>query len=296
LSAESVKHQVGNRLKENKVYAEKLDSEGKRCWTMQYDEFHMDILPCVPHKVPFVQPGQTAIDLTDKNKNIGAYEFKPSDPAAYHDWFVSKARPFIALANSRFAAKATEIKPVPANASRLKTPLQKAIQLLKRHRDVYFRDNGSVAPISIVITTLAAEACPHETNVYIALGKILEGMPNLIEKRGALYWVQNPVMPDENFAEKWNVEPEKRQAFYDWCEKAKADLISVASCTGLDELAVHYKKVLMPEPVERAFRRFGDDALKARERGALRVVGLTTGLSIAATAGKPVAAHSFYGA
>lgn len=296
LSAASVKGLVGDRLKENKTYAEKLDDEGKRCWTMQYEEFHMDILPCVPHYAQFVQPGQTAIELTDKNKMLGTYAFKPSDPSAYHDWFLARAQPKVVLANKKAAARATEIKPVPSNASRLKTPLQRAIQLLKRHRDVCFQKDAANAPISILITTLAAEACPHAENVYHALCEILNKMPHMIELRGTAYWVANPVRAEENFAEKWNQDPVKRRSFCDWCAKAKADLVDVASCQGLDDLAAHYKKVLMPEPVVRAFKRYGDDALKARESGTLRVVGLTAGLSAVAKTGKSVTSHSFYGA
>lgn len=296
LTARSVKNLVGNRLKEHKVYAEKLDDEGKRCWTMQYEEFHMDILPCVPHYEQFIQPGQTAIDLTDKNKDLGTYSFKPSDPSSYHDWFLERAQSRGSLLNKKVAAKATEIKPVPSNASRLKTPLQKAIQLLKRHRDVCFQHDMSNAPISILITTLAAKASPHVENVYQALCQILSKMPLLIELRGSTYWVANPVRPEENFAEKWNTDSAKRRAFYDWCEKAKSDLVAVTSYQGLDDLAEHYKTVLMPEPVKRAFKRYGDDALKAREAGDLRVVGLTAGLSAASKAGKVVAPHSFYGA
>jgi hypothetical protein len=40
----------------------------------------------------------------------------------------------------------------------LKTPLQRAIQLLKRHRDVMFVDNLDVAPISMILTNLAGHA------------------------------------------------------------------------------------------------------------------------------------------
>lgn len=293
LSPERVKNLVGSRLKENKIYAEKLDPEGKRCWTMQYNDFHMDILPCVPHAQVFVQPGQTAIDLTDKNKERNLYCFKSSDPAAYHDWFLVKAKPFLTSANLRMVAEGTEIKPVPE--SRLKTPLQKAIQLLKRHRDVCFQKNSENAPISIIITTLAAKACPHESNVYVALKTILEHMPALVEQRGADYWVPNPVMPDENFAEKWNADSSKRTAFFKWCEKAKSDLVDVPTKKGLDELAAHYKKVLMPQPVERAFRKFGEAALKARKNGTLRL-DPASGLSATAATGKVVAAHTFYGA
>ena len=208
-----VKHLVGNRLKENKVYRDKLDKEGRRCWTMQYDEFHMDILPCVPSDEAFIVPGATEIDITDKNKSTGHYRFKVSNPSAYHDWFVSMAQPYVLVANSKFAAKATEIKPVPSQASRLKTPLQKAIQLLKRHRDVCFIDHQEDAPISVIITTLAAKACPHGDNVFTALKTILENMGDLVESRPDGYWVANPVLPSENFAERWNVDTKKRLAF-----------------------------------------------------------------------------------
>ena len=43
LGAEEIKNIVGNRLKENTIYRQKIASEGegRRCWKMQYDEFHM---------------------------------------------------------------------------------------------------------------------------------------------------------------------------------------------------------------------------------------------------------------
>ena len=48
LSLLEIKNMVGNRLKEHKLYNRLLEKEVKRCSTMQYEEFHMDILPCVP--------------------------------------------------------------------------------------------------------------------------------------------------------------------------------------------------------------------------------------------------------
>ena len=53
---------------------------------MQYDEFHMDILPCVPKEQFFIEPYLTAIKLTHKNE-FGIYEARFSDPYAYHIWF-----------------------------------------------------------------------------------------------------------------------------------------------------------------------------------------------------------------
>ena len=50
-----------------------------------------------------------------------------------------------------------------------RTPLQRTIQILKRHRDVRFKDNCEFAPISMIITTLAAQAYQGEEDLYEAL-------------------------------------------------------------------------------------------------------------------------------
>lgn len=55
-SAQQLKHDVGDRLKENGDYKRMLDEEGRRCWTLQYASpddlagFHLDILPSRPAK------------------------------------------------------------------------------------------------------------------------------------------------------------------------------------------------------------------------------------------------------
>lgn len=297
LSPRSIKHIVGNRLKENKTYFEKLDEEGKRCWTMQYEEFHMDILPCIPRAEEFVSPGATEIELTDKNKAADTYQFKASNPSAYHDWFLERARPLVRMANSLSAARATEIKPVPSQAARLKAPLQKAIQLLKRHRDVCFIEHQEDAPISVIITTLAAQACPHEDNVYVALKMIIENMDSYVGFRDGKYWVENPVLPTENFAERWNADAGKRRAFLNWLKKAQEDfLVLTSALSGLDEYARHFKKVLKPQPVERAFNKMGDSFRTLREDGKLKMIGPAFGLTASTTTeGRQVLAHTFYG-
>lgn len=295
LQASTIKRIVGDRLKENKTYAGKLKPEGRRCWTMDYDEFHMDILPCVPNGIRYRNPDQTVIDLTDKDKTTGRYSFCQSNPAAYHDWFLKQAQPLIKLMNE--AMGNAEITPVPSNASRLKTPLQRSIQLLKRHRDIMFSKQPENAPISIIITTLAAKACPHEINVYVALKTIVEKMHLFVERRNDGYWVPNPVLPNENFAEKWNYDPAKRQAFVSWLARAKTDFIDKPfSANGLDELAKLFKVSLGNAPVTRAFSNLGDSVRSSREKGSLRLTGLTSGLAIGSTAsGTIVRQHTFYG-
>ena len=180
LEAEAIKNIVGNRLKENEVYRKKIseEGEGKRCWKMQYDEFHMDILPCVP-KSNYIEPYLTDIRLTHK---ITAYYYKDcySNPYGYRKWFESRMADVLKEAKRAFAAE-NKLEIENVSAYRVKTPLQKAIQLLKRHRDICFKNNDDDAPISIIINTLAAKAYNGEKNVYEALCTILDHMHEYIE-------------------------------------------------------------------------------------------------------------------
>ena len=295
LSLSKIKNLVGARLKANDTYAKKLEKEGKRCWTMQYAEFHMDILPCVPAKGEFIEPKQTDIKLTHKN-DAGVYEARFSNPYAYHLWFESQMKDVLWAEKCAFASMSkTTIESVPTY--KVRTPLQKVIQLLKRHRDICFESNNEDAPISIIITTLAAHAYQGEKDVYSALCNILQRMPQYIERRNNEYWIANPVMSKENFADKWNIEPNKQTAFTAWLNRAQKELIKdPLSVFGLDTIADQYKKVLGKAPVERAFLHIADNTKKSRDIGKLYVNGLKGGLTTTpGKTSKPVKEHTFFG-
>ncbi len=105
----------------------------------------------------------------------------------------------------------------------VKTPLQRAIQILKRHRDIYFQSNLDERPVSIIITTLAALAYNNQANVYEAIVDILSDMARYIDSRNGRWRIVNPVDPNENFADKWNEYPKRREAFERWQKKARED-------------------------------------------------------------------------
>ena len=150
LKAAEIKNIVGDRLKQHKTYVEMLDDEGKRCWTLQYDEFHMDVLPAVPRNRTFIEPTETEIRLTHKMEDNN-YEDKYSNPYQYRIWFENSMRTVLDIEKRDFAIRnKVEISEVSTN--RVKTPLQKAIQLLKRHRDIMFeKQDSNDAPISIIM-------------------------------------------------------------------------------------------------------------------------------------------------
>ena len=298
-SEAEIKRIVGDRLREHKVYRNMLEPEGRRCWTLCYDEFHMDILPCVPNQKFYIEPYFTEIKLTHKQDD-GTYIPKYSNPCKYHEWFEERMRVILAEVKKDYSVRnQVEISEVPLY--KVKTPLQRAIQLLKRHRDIMYEALPEArkenAPISIIITTLAARAYDNETNVYEALCNIIEHMPKYIEKFGNDFIIGNPVMPEENFADKWNEKPEKAREFFKWLESARKDILTTPmNVQGLHRVSKSYEKCFGSNIVKRSLVEEGIATKTARDNKTLYVDGLTGGLkTMSSQTTKKVEGHTFFG-
>ena len=122
--------------------------EGKRCWTLHYLGFHLDVLPALPN---LSAPSDSAIIITDTE--VLRWQF--SNPIAYADWFHGVMAKEMED-KLKVIAKRMDIAQVPD--WQVKTTLQQTVQALKRHRDIYFTDHLDQRPASIIITTLAAHA------------------------------------------------------------------------------------------------------------------------------------------
>ncbi|MEO5322838.1 nucleotidyltransferase [Mesorhizobium sp. CC13] len=219
--------------------------ERRRCWTLNYAagaQFHMDIVPALPdaqrYKTKLLEHGYRslaydtaltgqAIAITDNtlpHYNQQTEDWPQSNPLGYAAWFRSRMRVRLTEAKRAFAQReriTASVEDIPDY--KVKTPLQRSIQLLKRHRDCMFADDCEHKPISIIITTLAAHAYNEEPTISAALQSILTGMDRYIEDRGGVAWVANPVNPAENFADKWAEEPKKRDNFRRWVDQARQD-------------------------------------------------------------------------
>ncbi len=178
--------------------------EGRRCWTLAFDDrFHMDVLPAIPD----AEGRPESLLVTDRELR----EWQFSNPIGYAEWFKAHMRTRFLEQRGRVAAILNEAaERVPD--WKVKTPLQRAVQLLKRHRDSYFQDDLGDKPVSIIITTLAAKAYDNEANLYDALFGIVQEMPKHIEERPDGRWVANPVNVKENFADKWKSHPERARS------------------------------------------------------------------------------------
>lgn len=260
-SARDVKSEVGDRIKENGTYLELLDEEeGKRCWTLNYAEhdgvgFHMDILPSVSENGQLIPPNSIA--ATNKEED-GTFNWTTSNPKGFAVWFYEKngeafAREKLIQKQQVFTNQRdlyNSVNDVPN--IHVKTPLQRAIQLLKRHRDVRFSQSEieNYKPISIVISVLAAQCYQNERTIFETLQKLIKKLEiqsnqlstNFIYNQayvGSLYslitrtadgkWViQNPTNPGENFADRWHEDNHARaKAFFQWVGWLRDDLINI---------------------------------------------------------------------
>lgn len=256
LSQADLKQMVGERLKHPKSrYKAMIEPpEGsRRCWTIKYadgSKFHLDVLPAIPDEynwlVQLGVPLEWAVDairITD-NHTIeyssgwpnGHSNLDPtrSNPKGYVQWF--KKQMLIRLEEGRekiALLKEAEVEDI--EDYEVRTPLQRLIQLLKRHRDERYGDDED-KPISIIISTLASMVYDNEADLFDAIQNVVPGMRNAIEDRGGVLWVPNPVNPLENFADKWKEKPKKRDIFYEWLKAIEAEHNDLLTDRGFEKV------------------------------------------------------------
>lgn len=274
----TVKNQVGDYLKSNGIYEPMLDDEGKRCWTLNYAEqdgigFHMDILPSVQEDAV---AQKFAIAATNKDQG-GVYTWTTSNPKGFAEWFYERNR-------VAFDREKQNQKQVIFNSQRnlfkstdevpnihVKTPLQRSIQILKRHRDIRFSqsDIEMYKPISMIITVLSAQCYRNEARIFDTLSSLVRNLDlhsrqldnnfvydsyraqtdyNVITRTADGKWnIPNPTNPGENFADRWHEDNHARaKAFFQWVSWLKHDFLNVDQFVESDHFTKSLVEVYQP--------------------------------------------------
>jgi hypothetical protein len=264
-------------------------SEGKRCWTITYDEFnmHLDALPAVPNLESLTGTG---IKITDKS----LFGWQYSDPKAYRQWFFEQMAEEYAT-RREVVAKRMDVEQIPQPM--IKTTLKQAVQLLKIHRDIYFEDNPDDKPASIIITTLAGLAYLSGGSLYEIVEQLTRDMPTYIQHESGPYVLRNPVERNENFADRWNARPWRARAFFGWIEQAATDFSSIAHASGLHGAISRMGDMLGPRQAKYAAAKIGNDTWTSRRAAGMRYAPGTGVVTTGATAtGRLVTPnHSFHG-
>lgn len=328
-----LKNAVGNRLEESDRYREMLDEEGRRCWTLNYREnagsanqrYHMDILPAlissgyaiILEKAmsadSYEDFDQLRLSITDKEESgydteVRSEFWKQSNPYGYAIWFMNIAKTIKGMKKRTFSLNEA-VKPVP-EYQEARLPLQKVVQLLKRHRDIYFtheqdEDVKKQKPISCIITTLAARAYREEEELIDALWGVINRMEDEIEfvfdpnLNKDVEWISNPTNRKENFADRWNDEGSvRRENFYRWLEQVKADLRDAQSKTGLQNISESLKNSFGKDAVLKTFSEYANRNRLLTESGQNNIdrkLGLVGTATAGLTSINSIKPHKFFG-
>jgi hypothetical protein len=219
-------------------------TEKHRCWRLEYLDdlsFHMDIVPCIPTNQEdrviinnrMITAGRPldfanrisaqSVSITD-NRLDNFDQIDPnwqiSNPEGYAQWFESKM-----LQNQTYMTMRAESKVDKVPIYKTKNPLQRVIQILKRHRDQMFRNNIDSKPISIIITTLAANSYQGNNSLTDTLRSVISGIQDFSNSNSNL--LPNPVDPKENFADRWTMPQYNhlnlKDNFKKWSEQVSSD-------------------------------------------------------------------------
>ena len=180
-----------------------LEMEAKnRCIRLNYArDFHMDILPGIQE------------NLFDQNKlkvpDSKLRDWVSSNPRGYGDWFINRAN----LAKVSLLEKAMRAEKLPADNFKHKKPLQRAVQLIKRYRDVFFQKDDTYKTSSIILTTISGQFYTGEESIFDTVDNIVTTINNQVNRFQSRLKVVNPVNLEEDFTDKWDDEPEYYEEF-----------------------------------------------------------------------------------
>lgn len=325
-----LKVKVGDRLKSNTTYDKMLkDYEdgdnyiegGRRCWTLKYSDvagYHMDILPSfstdnltilleknfsASYELDENDVKGLAIRITDNEcdnyyNDTDVENWNKSNPFGYAKWFLAKAM----TSRVKLFSLNESIDPV-RDFEKEKFPLQRVIQLLKRHRDIMFSSeqfDSENKPISVIITTIATMSYNRSENLIEAYSNIVRRMRDFIEDRYNYEnqkiekWVPNPINKEENFADKWSEVKQKEDYFYLWLNKLEDDLDNLNNNfgKGQDFLFESLSDMYGENVSKKVFSKISEQKRLLRENGNLK---MAVGTGILGTEGVKVKNHNFFG-
>lgn len=206
----------------------------RRCWRLPYPgkPYYFDVTPAVSD-----QTCQYGSSLSVRDPDT---RWAPSNPEEFADWFCTHAAerfPFqLRMRKALTEARAT-VTPLPDGEVPLDDILRRTVQIMKLHRDTLYwgadEKKKEAMPISVILVTLAthayADLFAHHRDEFTSpievVLALIEAMPRYIDHDHKGWLIENPKLPTENFADKWNSDDGRRYAeFKQWHAKLEADL------------------------------------------------------------------------
>lgn len=283
---EKVYKELKRRLEENETYKAMLEAKN-RCIRLNYSgDFHMDILPGIQEE----EADEDRLRIPDRE--LG--HWVSSNPRGYAKWFFGKAN----MVKQSLLEKALRAENVPTDDFEKKKPLQRAVQLIKRYRDIYFQKDHTYKTSSIVLTTIAGQFYNGEDSIYDTVDGIITSIRTKISTTpGVRIKVLNPVNEEEDFTDKWEAEPQHYAEFIKFCDYLFKEWQALKKENGIIEESKVLKGLFGDDIYVNAQKRQTEKLEKLRKSHSLgvnRSTGVLSSLGAAAVT-SPVKSNTFFG-
>ena len=257
-----------------------------RCVRVNYaNDFHMDIMPG-----KLIDISTNEIIVPDRDLKSWYHH---SNPKGFADWFEMQARTrilneMVELRHAQFGVENISDQEVTAQLE----PLRRAVQLVKRYRNIYCARTKKEPVRSIVICALMGEITSFNGDTAQIISSFCTYVNGLIEKyKEKPFDVKNPVV-DEILTEKWH-EGTNYQEFVDMMKSLTVDITALQRCSNNSEVNSLTKKMFGEKVTNAAIIRHAQILNESRQSGKLSVD--QSGTLNTKNSGVLVKKNTFYG-
>lgn len=258
-----------------------------RCIRVNYaNDFHIDIMPGQIYN-------QTTHEIIVPDRELKSW-YHHSNPIGYANWFEEQAKTQIINEMRQFMSLQERAEPI-ADQEMVKRlePLRRAVQLIKRYRDIYCAKTKTEPVRSIVLCTLMG----HISSSYSGDLDIINDFCLYIRglaacAHGKPFEVKNPVV-DEVLTEKWQENKKNYLDFIKMMISLEKDVKKLNDANNNTEIVTLLKKMFGERVTTTVIKEQAGDIFNARELGTLSVG--PTGLLNTNNVGPLIKKNTFYG-
>lgn len=217
-----------------------------------------------------------------------------SNPIRYAEWFEEQAKTHIISEIQQMRKVQCSAEPIEEReiVTRLE-PLRRAVQLIKRYRDIYCDEHETVPVRSIIICTLMG----HITSTYSDTLQIIQDFCSyvnqcILESGQTPFVVKNPVV-DETLSEKWEEDIQNYRDFVSMIDSLKQDVAKLRTLTINSDMNALMKKMFGETVTNEAIMEYAKKMNENRSEGVLSVD--SAGRLNTKGVGASVRKNTFYG-
>lgn len=273
-------------LKNDKIHNDMVELKS-RCVRVKYaNDFHLDIMPG-----KLINEYTHEIIVPDKELKQWYHH---SNPISFAEWFEDQARTRLRAEMMEFRRAQAKLENVTEQeiAEQLE-PLRRAVQLIKRYRDIYCSKNDTEPVRSIVICTLMGRISSYYGDTLHIIESFCSYVNALIaQNNGHPFDVKNPVV-NEILTEKWH-ENNNYNDFVSMMETLTKDVEELRKLTTNSDSNKVIKKMFGEAITNAVITDYARTLNEARTNGNLSVKSNGVLLNTQ-NVGKQVNKNTFYG-